>query len=446
MQVSSQDSMPTSKLKQNLIDFVLDAEGELAQALENYAAKQLRRGFGENIKQDSIIENFAFEGYQNYSPIDLFLQSHPQLSDSEQKLIQSWHQSFMGLFAINQILADGFELMNWLTAKNYLVKPDNPKTQQELSRLKVGEIILTRIIPIAASEWTFANSYILMGKLGKPKLAVAIGNFKENYKQHLYSDAPELLTEAWQSVETYHQEFQDFFHADEVTMPGYKLNQQVNEFQEIITKKRLETVGIDSSKSLAEIAETAGVDQEEMMQTAVETGVDEKLISQVLDRKNSALKMITPKVDLPAEIKKAEQVTAISHPRWGQMFLPTYSKIKSILADEKWQNIEGAEKVIRFYLEDKSINSWIWHRLAQLYPRQLELILQEILQRPEFKLDTQLNTLLEEFQKPIEPDLPEIASVPIHLHNLFQEAFAEVNKSKSKGKVQKSATKGFQRS
>jgi hypothetical protein len=444
--------MSSHTLKQNLIDFVLDAEGKLAQALENYAAKQVFHGLGDacggklRIKQDTVIENFAFEGDGDHSPINLFLQSHPQLSDSEQKLIQSWHQSFVGLFAINQILTDGFELMNWLTAKNYLVKPDNPQTQQELARLKVGEIILTRIIPITETEWTFTNSYILMGKLGKPKLAVAIGNFKENYKQHLYSDAPELLAEAWKSVEIYHQEFQNFFQADEITMPGYQLNQKINEFQEIITKKHLEIVGIDPSKSFAEIAETAGVDQEQIMQTAVETGVDTKLVLQMLDRQNSSVKMISPKVDLPAEIKKAEQVTAISHPRWGQMLLPTYSKIQSILTTKDWQSIEGGERLIRFYLEDKSINSFIWHRLAQLYPSQLELILQEILQRPEFKLDTQFNTLLEEFHKPLKPELPEIASVPIHLHNLFQEAFAEVNKSKSKGKVQKSAIKGFQSS
>jgi len=38
-----------------------------------------------------------------------------------------------------------------------------------------------------------------MGKLGS-KLAVAIGNFKENYKTALYSDAPELLEQAWQSA------------------------------------------------------------------------------------------------------------------------------------------------------------------------------------------------------------------------------------------------------
>jgi len=34
------------ELKQALVDFVLDAEGDIAQALETYAAERLRRGSG----------------------------------------------------------------------------------------------------------------------------------------------------------------------------------------------------------------------------------------------------------------------------------------------------------------------------------------------------------------------------------------------------------------
>jgi len=44
--------------------------------------------------------------------------------------------------------------------------------------------------------------------------------------------------------------------------------------------------------------------------------------------------MVMPKVDLPAELRKAERVTALSHPRWGQMFLATYSQFKILLEAE----------------------------------------------------------------------------------------------------------------
>ncbi|MBN3869991.1 hypothetical protein [Nostoc sp. JL33] len=435
----------SQELKQALVDFVLDAEGELAQALETYAAAQLRRGSGDSTQQDLIIDSFLTAGkVGEKSPLELFIASHPDLEQSDRSLINSWHHSFIGLFAITNILPDGFELTNWLTDKPYIVKPNNTQTLQAISRLKVGEILLTRISPVTDSYWMFSGPYTVMGKLGKPKLAVAIGNFKENYKSNLYSDAPDLLEEAWQSVGEYHQQFVDFFGTDEITLPGYQLNKKIAEFQEVITEKTFAAAGIDTSKSLAEVAEAAGIGDEEIKAAAQEFGADSNAVSQMFNSKSGNSKMVMPKVDLPAELKKAEQVTALSHPRWGQMFLPTYSKVQAILSAEDWQSVQGAEKLVRYYLEDKSINAFIWHRLAQQYPTKLENVLQTLLQRPEFHLESDLNALLQEFHKPIEPELPDIASVPIHLHNLFQEALGEVNKSKPKGKGQQKPGKGFQ--
>ncbi|MCC5619464.1 hypothetical protein LC605_31320 [Nostoc sp. CHAB 5836] len=434
------------QLKQALVDFVLDAEGELAKALETYAAEQSRRGSGDSTQQDLIIDSFLTDGkVGDKSPLELFIESNPDLEESDRNLINSWHHSFIGLFAITNILPDGSELTNWLTDKRYIVKPNNTQTLQVISRLKVGEILLTRISPVTDSYWTFSGPYTIMGKLGKPKLAVAIGNFKENYKSNLYSDAPDLLEEAWQSVEQYHQQFVDFFGTDEITLSGYHLNKKIAEFQELITEKTLAAAGIDTSKSLAEVAEAAGIGDDEIKAAAQEFGADSNVVSQMFNSKSGNSKMVMPKVDLPADLKKAEQVTALSHPRWGQMFLPTYSKVQAILSAEDWQSVQGAEKLVRYYLEDKSINAFIWHRLGQQYPTQLENVLKVFLQRPEFSLENDLNSLLQEFHKPIEPELPDIASVPIHLHNLFQEALGEVNKSKPKAKGQQKLAKGFQR-
>ncbi|RCJ17975.1 hypothetical protein A6770_33510 [Nostoc minutum NIES-26] len=441
-------------LKQALVDFVLDADGELAQALDIYAAAQMPSGNGDRTQQQVIIDRFITEGkIGDRSPIELFIASHADLSKSDRNLLNSWHRSFIGLFTITQILPDGLELMNWLTAKhyivltakNYIVKSNSPEKQLAISRFKPGDILLTRISPLTDNEWIFSGSHTFMGKLGKPKLAVAIGNFKDNYKSHLYSDAPDLLEQAWQSVEQYHQQFVEFFENDEVTLPGYQLNKKITKFQEIITDKYLKAAGLDSSKSLNEIVAKAGIGAEEITAAAQEFGIDTNAVSQILDGKNSKQKMVAPQVDLPAELKKAEQVTAISHPRWGLMFLPTYTKFTTILLADDWQSIEGAAKLIRHYLEDKNINAYIWHRLAQKYPTQLEKVLQDFLQRPEFSLSNDLDKILQEYGKPIKPELPEIASVPLHLHNLFQEALTEVNKSKPKGKVQKQPAKGFQR-
>lgn len=435
------------ELKQALIDFVLDAEGDLATSLESYvAAKSRPQGnrHDATYEQNLLIDSFVSEGQVgDKTPLDLFLDSHPDLSEGDRTLVSSWQRSFIGLFAISQILPDGFELLNWLTAKHYTVKPNDPLILEEMARLKEGDILQTRIAPVTDAYWMLSGPYMSMGRLGKPKLAVAIGNFKEHHKDALYSDAPDLLEQAWESVAEYHHQFLDFFGSDEVTLPGYQLNKKISELQELLTKRQLAAAGIDDSKSLSEIAEEAGVTEEELKAAAEEAGADSTAVSQLFDSSQGKTKMVTPKVELPADLKKAEQVTVFTHPRWGQMFLPTYPQFKTILESEDWQNNKDTNKVVRKYLEDPTINVFIWHKLAKAYPTQLEKVLQAFLERPEFKLERDLDALLQEHNKPLEPELPEIASVPLHLHNLFQEALTEVNKSKSKGKKKEKTAKGF---
>lgn len=432
-------------LKQNLIDFVLDAEGELAVALEAYAAARSTGERYDIAQQNQVVDSFTVEGkVGDKTPIDLFVESQPDLTHNDRSLLESWqHKSFTGLFELTQLFPDRFELMNWLTAKHYIVKPNSPNFLAEMSRFKLGEILRARIAPLTDDWWILSSSPIPMGKLGKPKLAVAIGNFKQNHKQNLYSDAPELLEQAWQSVEHYHEDFTEFFGTDELTLSGYHLNKQLAQFQEFITKKRLADIGIDESKSLADLVEDAGVDPEEVKAVAIAAaGADVKAVEVMLDS-NASSKMVMPKVELPDRFKKAEQVTALSHPRWGQTFLSTYAQFTEMLAAEDFSTVPGYEKLVRNYLEDPAINAGIWQRLAKVNPAKLEQILQTVLQRTNFQLDRDLDALLQEFKKPLEPELPEIASVPVHLHNLFQEALGEVNKSKSKPQEKKKSSKGF---
>lgn len=434
-------------LKQALVDFVLDAEGELAVALERYSAEQLARSQQPDQHQQAlVIDRFVIEGtVGEQTPIDLFLADATDLSESDRQLLKSWQRSFVGLFAVTAKLPDGFELMNWLTVKPYTVKPNDPAVLEAMQRFKLGEILLTQIAPITDTYWTFSAPWKAMGNLGKPKLAVAIGNFKQNYKEALYSDAPELLEEAWRSVERYHQDFLDFFGSDALTLSGYQLGKKIAEFQDVLTKKQLAEAGIDESKSLADLAAEAGMDEAEIEEAAATMGADAKAVSTMLKSKEAAAKMVTPKIDLPPELKKAENVTVLAHPHWGQMFLPTYTQFETLLQAEDWQSVPGAEKLVRKYLDDATINAFIWHRLAEAYPVALEKVLRSVLDRPTFDLNADLDALLQQHKKPLQPELPEIASVPLHLHNLFQEALKEVSQAKPKEKDGQKAKKGFQR-
>jgi len=445
--------MPTTlerakELKQALQQFVYDAEGDLAVSLETYSAEQLSR-LAKSQYQDTnqttlLIDRFLSEGkVGDRLALDLFIESQPELAEVDRDLIIGWQRGFVGLFAVTEILVDGFELMNWLTAKHYIVKPNGLQPPEKLARLKVGEIILTQILPVTDAVWMFSDALTLMGKLGKPKLAIAIRNFKQSYKEYLYRDAPELLEEAWHSVEQYHQEFIDFFGSDEVTLPGYEANQKLKELQKISIERRFKAAGMDGTKSLTELVEESGIDREELIAAM---GAE---VEPLFDRGKTQTKkkpvMPAPQIDLPEQLRKAEQLTMLTHPRWGQMFLVTYHQLKTLLETDDDRSVEDIAKLLRQYLEEPEINAFIWHHLARQYPSQMTGVVQKAFDRPNFEITQDLDALLQEFGKPLTPDLPEIASVPLHLHNLFQEAMLEVSKSQPKPKSKQKVGSGFQR-
>ncbi|MDY7023650.1 MAG: hypothetical protein SWJ54_20260 [Cyanobacteriota bacterium] len=431
------------ELKQALVDFVYDAEGDLAIAFEQYVAT-----YGSRERQDIRLQNLVVDTFLNSSeisdrtPLELFLASQTDLDPSDRNLIKSWQNTFTGLFEILEIQADSFKLMNWLTAKNYTVFPSSEVSQAEMEKWKTGDILLTRLAPLPDGNWIFSGACIPKGKLGKPKLAVAIGEFKKNYPHQLYGDAPELLEKAWNSVEKYHQEFVDFFGSDRILLPGYQLNKKLTELQERLTKKQLEAAGIDSSKSLKEIMEETGVDESEVKTSAIAAGADEQSVEKVLGNDSSG--MFSPKIELPDDIKRAEEVMALSHPRWGQMFVPTYSKFVNVLEAEDPTTAENADKLVKKYLEDPQINTFIWQQLKEQHPQALENLLKAVLERPNFQIEQNLEPTLREYNKTLEPELPEIASVPQHLHQLFEEAVAQVQQPKSKNSKKKKKGKGFQ--
>jgi hypothetical protein len=447
-------------LRQALLDFVLDAEGDLAAALEAFIATQLAvlsNGlFRDNAQVDAAVEMFAMqEAVANKPVLEWFLESEPALSEGDRALVKNWNKSFIGLFAVQSLseLGDVLDLRNWLTSKTYSVKISEAE-QDALKRASVGEIILTRILPFSQDQWMLSGPRVLLGKLGKPKLAVAIGNFKTHHKSDLYADAPELLEAAWRSVETRHQSFVDFFGGDEVTLPGYQLSQRLTDFQTATTEAHLKASGIGGNTSLKDLADQAGIDAAEIAES-LPTGMSEKMVSEALEKATSP-NMVMPPVEVPAHLKNASSVTVIAHPRWGQVFIVEYEAIKTLMQSnpleitpELTQEITPeAQNSFKQLIENPEAKSFVWQRLAQEYPAQLEQWLGRILERPSFSLKQDLDLFFQDFNKPTVPELPETASVPQHLHDLFQDAFLEVNRAQSKGRAKSPSQKktgGFAR-
>jgi hypothetical protein len=438
-----------------IIEFIQTAEGEVATALESYTAKQLIRNPQLDAGQRKLlVHRFAIEGeVAGKAPLDLFLASQADLTNADRQLILGWRKSFVGLLSIVRINSDGLEVMNWLTAKHYQIEYTDLPSQTAMSRLKIGDIIIAQISRAIDRKWAILAPWIALGKLGNPKLAVAIGAFRQNYPHYLYSDAPEQLALSWESVVVYHDRFVEFFGTDEITLSGKELELRIGEFQAWMVTQQLDSAGVDKSKSLTELATDAGLEAEDLQALTTTLGLTE---SSAQPEQTTAIgKMVSPKVELPAQIKSATAVTALSDPHWGQIFLVDYPRLKTLLATESTEYLPADLKFIHKCLADPLMNAFVWRRLATEFPQQLETAIYQALvavdsnqksnsppQLPTPNSQLFLNSILTKFNKYLEPDLPDLASVPIHLHELFQSAVLAVSKEKAKPKSQPKKT-GF---
>jgi hypothetical protein len=441
-----------------IIEFIQTAEGSIAVSLESFVARQLLRNPQLDAGQRKLlVHRFAIEGkVEGKSPLDLFLASQSDLTNADRQLIFGWRKSFVGLMEIVQIFPDGLELMNWLTAKRYRIQFTDLLAQTAMNRLKVGDLIVTQISRIT-TDWAILTPWVALGRLGKPKLAVAVGAFRQNYPHYLYSDAPEQLAASWASVVVYHDRFVEFFGTDEITLTGKELEIRIGEFQTWMVAKQLDSAGVDRSKSLTELATDAGLEADDLQALTTTLGLTEASAEQ--GQSATIGKMVAPKVELPPQLKSATAVTALSHPHWGQMFLVDYPRLKTLLATEDAQYLPADLKFIYKCLVDTQMNAFVWRRLATEFPQQLETAIRQTLdtidsnqksnypselRTPNSELPAPLflNSILTKFNKYLEPDLPDLASVPIHLHELFQSAVLAVSKEKAKPKSQPKKT-GF---
>ncbi len=442
------------QLKEQVVDFVFHAEGELAVSLERFSAKQLSRWATPKLvgldRIELATDMFITEGrIKGQSVIQLFLAAHLEQSTTTQAWLNQWPSSFMGLFEVSAIDDEDsnirYQLVNWLTEKRYSVHPNSLQSTEMLKRMQTREIVLARLVPLTEDEWTFSGSITLLGKLGKPKLAVAIGNFKKWFPEQLYGDAPELKEAAWESVRQQYDDFDNIFGSAPVTLPGKALNEKLQTYQQDSTDKQLAAAGIDSNKSFSEIAKAQNLSAEEVDEAIAAVGEENKAAKALLTSKQS-LRMVMPKVELPDNLRQAKAVTVFSHPRWGQTFLPDYHRLETLLSMDAGDRTEDDTASLRVlvlkYLEDEQANAHVWQHIQQNFGDTVEPLVQEFMKSPELDIQTDFEEMLAFYDKPLVPTLPESASVPIHLHNLFQEALKKVGKSAGQDKsAKKKSTK-----
>ncbi|MCM1983932.1 hypothetical protein [Lyngbya confervoides] len=416
-------------LRQQVLDALLEAEGTAAVALETYSAQKMAQlsqsAYKGSDRTEFVLDQFLTAGrIDGQSPLDWYLSQHAELSAQARSQIQSWQQGFLGLFQVmDQRNNLTFEVMNWLTAKRYAlgVFP----AQSPARPLQVGEVIQGHLVPLDSTLWMFTGPQLRLGKLGEAKLAVVIGSFRQNHGEFLYGDAPDLLAAAWASVERSHQSFMDFFGGPVVTLSGAQLHRQLEDFQAHLAQQQIDASGLDGSKTLQDLSAEAGQSTHEVTSRLAALGLDAQASERLISERSLA-QMMRPTLELPPSLRHAPQVTVITDARGGQVFLENYQALCQTLAQIDQTPPDQLQTLAQAYLSDPNFKPFVWQQLAEARPEALEQFLRRGLNQPQFELHRDLASLLAQSWDDLRPQLPETASVPLHLHELFQRAVAKV--------------------
>jgi hypothetical protein len=95
---------------------------------------------------------------------------------------------------------------------------------------------------------------------------------------------------------------------------------------------------------------------------------------------------------------KSKDVGIVFDELSGQHYLVNYGLVLSIFQNPEESKIQRYRENILTYLKDETISPYVLKRLFFKYPQNTELIIRKILDRPQFSLEKDFDSLMDEFK------------------------------------------------
>jgi hypothetical protein len=105
-----------------------------------------------------------------------------------------------------------------------------------------------------------------------------------------------------------------------------------------------------------------------------------------------------PEMHFPQELLKSKDVGIVFDELSGQHYLVNYGTILSVFQSPDEGKIQRHKKDILIYLKDQTISPHVLKRLFFRFPQNAEFIVRRVLNRPEFHLERDFDSLMDEFK------------------------------------------------
>jgi hypothetical protein len=298
---------------------------------------------------DNFVYSYRFP--DNLTVIDRFLAETPDLNEREKAIVLGWKDPVVGLFQVKSTLADGFVAENLINEVDYTIKPTTiPQRFEELAR--PGAFFRAKIIPVNDKEYIFSGTQGFLNTSEK-EILKRVARLQMKHPQFAFRDNEEKIKEGFELQKNDRELFIEYFGSDEILTEGKKLPALAAEFMNY----RLSKI----EKPLPEGYKP-------------------------------------PEMSFPEGLLKSKDVGIVFDELSGQHYLINYGIILNVFQSPDQLKIQRYKRDILAYLEDQTISPHVLRKLFFRFPQNAEFIIREILSRPEFSLEKDFDSLMDEFK------------------------------------------------
>ena len=336
---------------------------------------------------DQATDNFIFRAthLNGKTPIELFIERQPCLSDLQKQRLLRWdREAFYGTFLVTKVESALIYATDLANDRNYRLEATKPEALQSL---RPGDLLLSRVTPWE-DHWLLSGMQQRFENAGQDKDMIAELKRELRYKpsyRHADNNAPQI-EKAFQIQQEQYQAWMTLFGQEELLFAdGLRLGAAINRFHRYW--------------------------RDEMVLPA------SGLTRAQLYRQDHGHAPPEVKFPLPDHLLKAKDTAAVFDPQHGLAFYVGYALFRSAFSDQEPLTREQGQRVWD-YLIDDSTDYWLFQRMRRQYPGRTEYVFRRVLQDEQFQLDRDFDAILRKFKgeamrRPVRPMITVVDSEEI---------------------------------
>ncbi len=328
--------------------------------LKKAFSKALKEEYGNPVVIESkeelneFTDNFvySFKFLDGSTVTDRFVSEVSGISKEEKPIVLSWKEPVAGIFQVKKVLTDGLVAENLINEVEYIIKPTTIPQRFE-RHAQPGAFFRAKIVPASSTEYIFSGIQQFFDVSSEDEILKAVASLQMEHPEFAFRDNEKRLKQGFEMQEKDRTLFIEYFGSDEVLTEGRKLDELMAGFMDYRLKKNEKPIPVGYRP---------------------------------------------PKMTLPSELIRSRDVGIVFDEIGGQCFLINYGLILDIFQNPDDCKIERHKDEIMTYLEHDSISPIVLRRIFFRFPQNAELIIRKVLNRPEFELERDFESLMEELK------------------------------------------------